>query len=500
MPEVVELHAGDIDASLASAWDALPPARGMQADIYDSHAWFAAWLSSQADGIADRVRIPAVVDSGRPVALLPLVLSRSGRRAGVLGMQDRTRARPVIGTEQPQHETLGLLAEAVARCGIRDIDLHRLPSRDPAAAPFVDALREAGFRISQRERSADNLAQVEGDWADYARTFKGFAGYARRFSGRLESLWEIDAEAYGTTPGRPAADGFRCYEELHRRSWKGELSQTARMLRADLLQRVESNGWARVFVLRVGGVAAAAHIWFRLGHVATWLSTAYDQKLAAFSPGTVSMWAAQRTLLNEIPHPRLVDLLPGSNPQKDRLTLSKPPLLVTEAIRPTVWAGVSVPARRQGRRAQAAIAARVRVRRRQIVDEPEPGRIVSVAAVPDARNANAYRLNVTAAHRRYLATTVGHAAPEKMAASWGAADEWWVSGNSPDGLIRIARGQAGVTVREIVRLKSAAEPEVLIAALASVLKQEVVAHAVPLHDAVLPWPRSWRHVEVGQQT
>lgn len=491
MPEVVELHATDVDSSLAAAWDALPAARGTQADIYDSHAWFAAWLSAAPEGTAGRVRIPAVVDGGRPVAMLPLVLSAGGSRAEVLGMDHRTRARPVIGTEQPQRETLGLLAEAVARCGVRELNLHRLPSRDPAVGLFAEALRDAGYRVTQHERSCDNLAPAAEGWADYAQTFKGFAGYARRFTSRLESLWDVDVEVYGTTPERPVLHGFSRYEELHRRSWKGRLGATSRALRTDLLERAEANGWARVFVLRIAGVPAAAHIWFRLGHVATWLSTAYDQRLAALSPGTVIMWQAQSKLFADEPPPRIVDLLPGSNPQKDRLTLSKPPLLVTEALRPTMWSGVMVPSRRQARRVRAAITARLRARRRQSVPSQPPAHVPATTVIPRDGNRFAYRLDLTAAHRRYLATATGQAAPEKMAASWEAADEWWVAGDGPGGLIRIGHGPDGCAVREIVRLDPTADPQALVEALASVLGQEIALSEVPLYEAVLPWPRSW---------
>jgi len=113
MPEVIELRADDIDPPLARAWDALPAARGTQADIYDSHAWFSAWLSAAPKSTADKIRIPAVTHGGRPISILALVLSGGGRRAGVVGVNSRTRARPVVGSDQRQRDTLGPLAGQV---------------------------------------------------------------------------------------------------------------------------------------------------------------------------------------------------------------------------------------------------------------------------------------------------------------------------------------------------------------------------------------------------
>jgi hypothetical protein len=42
------LRSGEIDPSLARAWNRMPPARGGQADFYDSHAWYAAWSGALA--------------------------------------------------------------------------------------------------------------------------------------------------------------------------------------------------------------------------------------------------------------------------------------------------------------------------------------------------------------------------------------------------------------------------------------------------------------------
>lgn len=491
MAEIVELRVGDIDSGLESAWDSLPPARGTQADIYDSYAWLSGWLRAAPESMADRVRIPAVFDNGRPIALLPLVMLRNGQ-AEVAGLGSRTRARPIVGTESPPVETLGLLAEAVARSGVRALSLHRLPTRDPATATFADVLREVGFRVHQHERSCDNIAHADGGWEEYARRLKGFASYAKRFTNRLSSLWDLEIDVYGDSPERSVAAGFRVYEEMQRRSWKGEFTATVRQHRLDLLNRAEAHGWVRIFVLRIDGVAVAAHTWFRLGDVATWLSTAYDQRLGALSPGTVVMWQAQTKIFAHDP-PHVVDLLPGANPQKERLTLERPPLLVTEAIRPTPYRVVAGPVQRHVSRVRTAAVARLRARKALGAEAPPaPARRLTGTVTPNSVTEQAWRLELEPAMRRYLAAALGQPSPDAMAASWTPADEWWVVGSRPYGLIRLNRGGSDIEAREIVVLDRSADPRAVARYLATSIDSSIELDGAMAFESDLPWPRSWR--------
>jgi hypothetical protein len=80
----VVLQHGGFDPAVAPSWDALPPKRGVQADFYDSHAWLSSWSHAARAVVAAGLRVPAVLDCGRPVALLPLE-GRSRRRPAGLG-------------------------------------------------------------------------------------------------------------------------------------------------------------------------------------------------------------------------------------------------------------------------------------------------------------------------------------------------------------------------------------------------------------------------------
>jgi hypothetical protein len=513
--QVAVLRSDDVDAALASAWDALPPERGVQADFYDSHAWLASWLHATGPEVTASLRIPVVLDDGRPVALLPLE-ARSRRRwesAGASAVDThRKRWRPVLDAEKPDDEALELLVDAVAGAGVRQLALNRLPARDPATDALLGALRRGGFTVHAHQRSSDCLAVVDGGWAEHRRRFASYDRSVRTKSNRLRSLWEVSLHEYGRGAGS-VADGFALYEELHQRSWKGSLAGEVRRERRELLRRTEELGWCRLYVLRVAGVPAAAHVWFRVGDVATWLSTAYDLRLAAVSPGSILMWRAQESLFGESP-PRLLDFMPGDNPQKDRLSPDRAPLLLVEAARRTVVTGVTFPVRRRARDVLPRAVRRLRRGREpRPAEPPRPlARTRRLEVAPGAGTLPAAPLELDTARRRALAVLGGHASPEAMAAQWNEGDSWWLVGQPPAALVRLgAVVGALAAVLELVLLEPGAlQVEALLGAVATAAGSTVTAELpaaclagpeaegaggepgtpIPVHRAVLPWPAS----------
>jgi CelD/BcsL family acetyltransferase involved in cellulose biosynthesis len=512
--QVETLNMADIDPAMAAAWDALPPARGTQADFHDSHAWLTSWAQARDPALANRLRIPAVLAGGQPVALLPLEVRRRGHWESAAASAintHRQRYRPVLEAEAPDEEALGLLVDQVARAGVRELALNRLPARDPATHALVDALRRGGFAVATRERSSDCLAIVDGGWAEHRHRFSSYDRSVRTKAKRLRSLWEVRLCAYGDhdhgasppTDGS-LADGFAAYEDLHRRSWKDPWPVGFREERLALLHRTDQLGWSRFFVLWVADVPAAAHIWFRVGEVATWLSTAYDQRLAAASPGSILMWWAQERLFAESP-PRLVDYLPGDNPQKGRLSPDRSPLLLVEAARRTMVSGVTFPLRRRANDVLPRARGRLRRRAGKAPDPRPPSGTRRVEAAPDAdAGLAATPLELDTALRRALAVLGGHVSPEAMSREWGDGDSWWLVGRPPKALVRLGAIVAAVApVLELVLL----EPDgvaveamlgTLAAAVGTSVRAELPADAsdggpgtpIPVRRAVLPWPRS----------
>jgi hypothetical protein len=480
--QALVLHSGDITPSLAAAWNAMPPARGAQADFYDSYAWYSAWSRALAPEATAALRIPAVLDGDRPVALLPLV-TRTARRWESMATRlgHRIRYRPVLATEHPDGEVLDLLVDEAARAGMRALSLHEVPARDGAVQATIAALRRAGFSVHQRERQSECLAVVEGGWTEHRRRFASYDRSVRTKANRLRSLWEVTLVEYGPYAGVPVADGFPIYLELYNRSWRQSLTEATRRYLQELLGGTEALGWPRVYVLLVAGVPAAVHLWFHLGPVATWHSTAYDQRLAATSAGTIIMWWAHERIFASSA-PRVVDLMPGHNPLKDRLGPDRAPILMLEAARRTLVSGVSFPVARESRRLGRGAAFRLRARLRSPGSggrsgPRQPGPARPVKASPGPPGPPVAPLELDPGLRRFLAVAGGHASPEAMAKRWTEKDTWWRVGERPRALVRLGPPHSGPRpVREIVLLPGV-EDDVreVLAGVAGAVGEPVVA-------------------------
>ena len=504
------LGLADLAPGLVGSWDRLAAGRGLQADLYSSHAWLAAWMGAMGPGVADGLRVPAVVESDRPVALLPLV-ARSARRwewAGRGG--SRMRYRPVLAADQPAAEVLGLLVEGIARAGVVDLALHRLPARDPATDQLAAALGQAGFRTSRRPTSSDCLAMVAGGWEEHRRRLGGYERQVRRLVKRLAPLWEATLDEYGPATGAPVADGFQAYAALYDRSWKRPMPAAMRTLEHDLVTRTAGLGWPRVYVLCLDGQPAAAEVWFRLGPVATSLGTAYDQRLAALSPGSIIAWWAQERLFAEAV-PGLVDHLPGHGPQKDQLGPDRFPILELEATRRTVLSGISFPVRRQLRYLAPRVAGRARRRIRRLgrraaaTRRPRPGPARAVELAPGPQPLPAQPLTLDPSMRRFLAVAGGHPNPTAMASGWQPTDRWWRVGAEPVALVRLGGTPERPVVREVVLLRDDHPPLTqVLAGLGATIAAPLTADLPPEHSPgghptnrppipvqrpTLPWPQ-----------
>ncbi len=487
----------------AKAWNEMPTRRGIQADVFDSHAWVSAWCDAASPEQRDTLRIPAVMDGDRPVAVLPLV-AKSARRWDWLGLGSRLRYRPVIGTEAPDDSILDALAEAVACAGARELSLLNLPSRDPVVRSFAGALGRAGYFVALREGSSECLATVDDGWAAHKKRFKRYDRTVKSKSNKLKGLGELTVTMYGSG-GEPIADGFAHYADLHAKSWKGEMSPSTRSLRQSLLTRTAELGWSRVFILDIAGVAAAAHVWFRVGDVATWLSTAYDQRLAVTSPGTILMWRAQERIFDEST-PRIVDFLPGRNPQKDQLGPDREPLLSLEAAKKSLVTGITFPLKRQLRRAARRARRYLPNGKKNASDGPAttPARPTrSLTTGPGGDPIPASPLKLDAVTKRYLAVAGGFRGTDDMAEHWEEGDSWWRIGETPTALIRLGGEDATPrVVREIVLLDDNAKDRVdtIIGSLASETGGELTAdlpamngegtpgEPIKVYQSVLPWP------------
>ncbi|MDI2130215.1 GNAT family N-acetyltransferase [Yinghuangia seranimata] len=359
------LRAAELDSTFADGWDALAASRGELADCFDTHAW-ASGVLAHNPGTAERARVAAVVDdtTGQPLSVLALEHLGGGRYTTLA--EDRPRSR--VTSTQPD---LTQLAEQLAEAGVRDLRLRRLPSRDPATHRLLRALRAAGYRVHARERSHDMLADARDGWEGHRARFRSFHTHCGRVARKIAKHGPHSFDVY-TEPER-VDEGFEAYADLFPRSWKGPLPPATRAERHDLVRRAAERGWARLYVLRLDGRPAATYLWFRVGSVALWHSTAYDEEFAALGVGNLAMWRAHEHILTEHADggategdapPTLVDLLPTTTTQKLRLAPEHPPLLDVEAVRGRPLVAAALPVRALARTAQAAAVGRLRARAR----------------------------------------------------------------------------------------------------------------------------------------
>jgi len=495
--------------SLAAAWNALPGSRGVHADLFDSHAWISAWLASEGSAAASFIRVPTVFAGGRPVALLPLVECSPGRFENA-GVGIRPRYRPVIASEAPDAETMGLLAEEAASIGVKDLTLLNLPTRDPATRVLIDALKRAGFELSTREGKCESIATVNGNGnsngGEHGKRFRAYGRSAKESLNRAKRVADVTLDAYG--PGDEALfEGLDIYLRLHTKSWKGAVPDDTAHRWRELLRLTEPLGWPCICVLRVGGVPAAATIFFCIGKVFFGYRNVYDQKMAAMGPGTILLWRVHEKVRQRFA-PDVFDFMPGRGSQKDRLTTSTPPLLLLEAERKTLVSPLLFPLRRSVRRARRALdERRAHRRKRKQSTPPSPkGSARRVDVEPGPATHHVALLEIDKRIEMYLTVTCGHHSPKSMRSLWEEGDSWWRVGEEPSALVRLGSNDViPRTVREIVVLGDGlgdgrTHVDIsLLTSLATAVDAPLSVNLpsdgadgegvpIPVHHADLPWP------------
>lgn len=495
-PDAVIVRRPEELLPFAAAWNRLPETRGIQADLYDTYAWFGAWLAVAGFRARHKLRVPLVIQKGEPAALLPL-RAVSHRRWEAAGLGFRPRYRVIAQGPDPGLDLLFPLAESVARAGVKELILPAMPTRDPATFALAQALEFAGFRVTRREGSVECLSVVANSWTDHSRQFKKYERTVKNFANKAARLGPVEFELYGPG-GKNTQEGFARYLELHARGWKGALAEPMAGHRRELLARAAS--LARLYLLKVAGVPAAAIIWFRMGEAAFAYSTVYDERMAALSPGTVAMWEAHEALFSEGPL-RLLDYLPGRGSQKDQLGTDRSPLVTLEGRRSSLWISLVRPLRRPLSAARLLLPRRRKKKR--LLPAPILGAERAFPAAAGASSPLAARLELAPAVELFLAVNGGHASVKAMTDRWESGDEWWLVGEPPRAAVRLGTLlPAGRRVREIVWLSGSRDglPGCL-GQLAAATGQTLLATlppappgagrpAVPMTEAFLPWPGS----------
>ena len=489
---------------MADAWNALPPARGLHADIFDSHAWFSTWMEAHGPKPGSVLSIPAVIEGDAPRALLPLLRHPSGRFEGA-GVGVRPRYRPIIGTEEPDPEAFGLLTDEVARAGAKDLTILNLPSRDPATEALRSALEKSGYRVLIREGKEECIASVADSWDLHRKPLKSVEKNVKRSVNRAKRLGELELETF-VPGGRPARDALQTYVDLHPHSWKGAAPESTVIRWQGLMDRTQPLDWPHAYVLKISGIPAAAITFFCVGPVAIGYRNVYDQRMAAISPGSILMWWAHEDLIKRVPL-KTIDYLTGRGAQKDHFTQMCPRLLLLEAVKKTVLSPLLFPLRRQLRRLQRARRARQTDQRWQKPEETASAETHTrtVTAEGKAAGYSISPLEIDKTIELYLSVSGRHRGLKQMTDLWSEGDSWWQIGDYQSGELPIALVRLGSDaetprlVREIILVAGEAETiDGVIESLATGVGSPVTAVLpdeqgeagipIPVHEAILPWP------------
>lgn len=492
-PERLEDHAESLDR--------VPASRGVLADPYDSYAWLRSWLDADPAGVGG-LACPMVLDEDGAVAALPMVARGSEWRMAGAGW--RPRYRVVCRGERPPREAIARLAEAALRGGARRIQLHGMPSADPATVALRGAFAECGCHVALREGSADCVSPVEGGWDVHRKRFRKYERTVKNFTNKARRLGPVAVREEMSAAGGDPDSAWRLYEQLHGRGWKGPLREPMREHRRRLFERWAARGWLRVYSLAVAEAPAAAIVWVRIGPVAVAYSTVYDARLAALSAGTIAMWRSHELLSAEGPV-ALFDYLPGRGPQKDQLGLERVPL-VNLVVRRPAWIGVlgdrfTRVARALARRARRARSGRERAAgggaEGHAADELVEGLFTGGTAGTDTAAPAAERVHPRPEQELFLAVCGGHASVKRMRAAWSEGDDWWAVGSPVGALARTGPTAADgtVPVREVVLVAEEARADEVLRQLAAgrgaALETRPEADrsgAIPVHRAPFPWP------------
>lgn len=489
------LRTWDEIEPLARSWDSLPDTRADHADIFDSFAWLGAWERTRHDRQSRPLRVITAVDEDTLAGALPIV-NPTRTEAGEAGFGFRPRFRPVLHGGFDSERVSDVLVEGLRRAEIRDLHLVAVPERDPSFRALRQALARGGYRVSDWPGAPEYLSPCDGPWEEFRSRLRQVDEQSRRRARKLAQLGPTSVDCI-----RPAADGFPTYLEIHLRSWKGALAEPWRTFRAHFLEGCRERNWARLFVLRLGDLPIAVHLWFVVGRNAIWYSGAYDERFAAMSPGSVLMWEAIRRV-HEIGRIATLDFLPGGTPQKERLAPVRPRLHTLHVSRSRISIAIrdagllARTAHRRLRRAGAEAAAE------RPKDNPPTLSLVALRPVDGiAARGTARPLELDGKLESFLAVSGGHPSLQAMKAGWCPDDRWWAVLGETEDVVALVRtrdaGDAPVAVEVILLppggLSGAQSLAVVSRALGTPVRfAEIVENGEPgtpmvVREGPIPW-------------
>jgi CelD/BcsL family acetyltransferase involved in cellulose biosynthesis len=308
-------------AEIQPQWDALW--RCCKADVFQNHAWIAAWLEASGEYKATRI---AVAWQGHDIlAAMPLsIRQRFGLRILEWSAQSLSDYCDTLATPDAV-SYLPLLWHEVWQAGGFDMANLAQVRPDAVARPFFDqdVPRQA---VTERRDRQERCFAVDCVWPSSEAWFRSLGKKGRNNYWRGERILAAlggEVGFHSLDPAKQSIDAELRQAMALKKEWLRTTDPSSPLLGLDgrtleaMLRAASGIGLMKLFLLTCGDRMAAVSVNFVRGDRMQAYMTSYDPAFDRASPGTIlivryTRWAFDNGL-------RQVDLLRGDEPFKARL-------------------------------------------------------------------------------------------------------------------------------------------------------------------------------------
>ncbi len=268
-------------------WDQLPAHAGTlfakvsEDSIFFSRPWFDNLLRHAPDN-CQSILLPCVVEDGKVLAMMPLVMRSSEHWYALTNLYSSLYT--LLLAEHKQQETIECLARGLSQLPFSSLRLEPIAENDRNLQGFQQAMESLGISCHRTFRHYNWIHRTRGQtFADYmeARPAK-----VRNTITRKER--KLDRE-YGYTirlyTGDCLQQAMADYNAVYQKSWK------ANELYGDFIEGLACSlavpGWLRLAILYIEQKPVAAQFWFVVHGKASIFKLAYDEDWKRYSPGSI---------------------------------------------------------------------------------------------------------------------------------------------------------------------------------------------------------------------
>lgn len=306
-------NCADNPATLAG----MPPGVGQlnrDADVFQTVEWYALLART---ALPDDREAAFLTDSFSAAAVVPLLLPgpHGERRLEWLSNFYSPAAMPLLAPADAPAAAAMLAAAATQGKASADIvDLRPVDPGTPFFTATIKALRKSGFWVDQYFCFGNWYLDVGGrSFEEYFATRPSqMRNTSRRARKKLEARdFAIDVIRSG---GPALEEAIRDFERIYLHSWRNRSEPHPEFV-PELCRLCAREGWLRLGVLRLDGIAVAAQIWIVKSGVASIFKLAYLEEYGKQSVGTVLTTELMRRAIDD-DKVAIVDYLSGDDAYK----------------------------------------------------------------------------------------------------------------------------------------------------------------------------------------